>query len=290
MRPRYVIITPVRDEERHLKLTIGSVSHQSILPVEWVIVDDGSTDKTGEILDEATRQNPFIRPVHRPNRGFRKNGGGVIEAVNAAYETLANTEWDFIVKLDGDLAFEADYFERCFAHFAREPRLGIGGGVVYNLYPNGTTHFEPTGPPFHVRGATKIYRRACWEQIGGLPPVTGWDTLDEIKANMLGWSTRSFTELHLLHHRPTGAADGHWRNLVKDGLADYISGYHPLFMLAKCAARISRKPFLLGPIGLAYGFFSGHWKQIPQVADPQLIRYLRGQQLAMLRGAPSIWR
>jgi len=290
MNARYVIITPVRNEEAHLRLTIGSVTRQSVPPAEWVIVNDGSTDGTGGILEECARQFPWIRPVHRPDRGFRKSGGGVMEAFNAGYAALSCRDWDFMVKLDGDLAFEADYFAKCFAYFEREPRLGVGGGVVYYVMPDGARQFERGGPPFHVRGATKIYRRACWKGIGGFWPAPGWDTLDEVKANMLGWTTKSFSDVHLQHLRPTGAADGRWRDHVKNGKANYISGYHPLFMLAKCLSRLRQRPYLMGSAALAYGFLSGYLTGAPRVDEPRLIRYLRREQLARLRGAASIWR
>lgn len=289
MSTRYVIITPVRNEEAHLRLTIESVTRQSVLPVEWVIVDDGSTDRTGAILEECARQFPWMRAVQRPDRGFRKPGGGVVEAFSAGYAALTCRDWDFIVKLDGDLIFEPDYFEKCFEYFKREPRLGVGGGVVYNLLPDGAQQFERGGPRFHVRGATKIYRRACWEGIGGFWPAPGWDTLDEVKANMLGWTTKSFADIHLQHLRPTGAAEGSWRDLVKNGRSDYISGYHPLFMLAKCVSRLGKSPYLIGSIGLAYGFLGAYLNHVPQVDDVRLIKYLRREQLARLRGGRTIW-
>jgi glycosyltransferase involved in cell wall biosynthesis len=287
---KYAIISPVRDEEAHLRLTAQSVVAQTIRPAEWVIVNDGSTDRTREIIEEYSRQYPWIRAVHRVNRGFRKSGSGVMEAFKDGYRVLGCRDWEFIVKLDGDLSFGPDYFAKCFEYFDREPRLGIGGGVIYNLMPDGSQKFEHGGPTFHVRGATKIYRRGCWVEIGGLWPDTGWDTLDEVKANMRGWLTRNFADLTLLQHRATGAADGQWRNLVKNGEANYISGYHPLFMLAKCVSRLRRRPYILGSIALAYGFITGYLRRTRQVDDPEMIRYLRGQQLRKLAGLETIWK
>ena len=205
---RYVVITPVRDEEEHLKSTIASMIDQTVEPVEWVIVNDGSTDGTARVIDECVARYSWIRGVHRENRGFRKSGGGVVEAFNDGLRSLVSPDWEFIVKLDGDLAFEPEYFEKCFDEFERQPRLGVGGGVICYLEEGGK-RFEEC-PRFHVRGATKIYRRVCWEAIGGFWPAPGWDTIDEVKANMLGWGTRSFDELHLVHHRLTGSADGPW--------------------------------------------------------------------------------
>lgn len=289
MLPRYAIITPVRDEESYLRFTLDSVIAQTIRPIEWVIVNDGSTDNTGKIIDEYAQKHSWIYGVHRVNRGCRKSGGGVIEAFNDGYAQLRSGDWDYIVKLDGDLTLESDYFEQCFARFAPEPHLGVGGGVIYNLLEDGSLQFEG-GPAFHVRGATKIYRRACWEAIGGFWPAPGWDTLDEVKANMLGWRTRSFPELRLIHHRITGMADGRWGGIVKNGKSDYISGYHPLFMLAKCLRRLVQKPYGIGSAALAYGFLGGYLKRLPQVNDRELICYLRAEQMGRLWGKETIWR
>lgn len=285
---RYVIVTPTRDEERHIERTIESVLGQSVLPAEWLIVDDGSTDRTGAIIDRYADHVPWIRAFHRVNRGFRKAGGGVIEAFYDGYNCLATEDWEFIVKLDGDLAFSPDYFERCFAHFHIEPRLGIGGGEIYHEI-NGQLKLE-VNPTFHVRGATKIYRKACWEAIGGLWMAPGWDTIDEVKANMLGWTTHSFPDLRLIHHRLTGSADGLLRDRVKLGMACYVSGYHPLFVAAKCLSRLARKPYVVGAAAIAFGFLKGYFAHKPQVRDAQLIRYLRNQQLRRLCGLKTIWR
>jgi glycosyltransferase involved in cell wall biosynthesis len=286
--PSYVTITPVRDEAAYLRNTIASMAAQTVLPMEWVIVNDGSTDGTAEIIDDAATKLPWIRAVHRGNRGFRKAGGGVVEAFNDGYRALTTSNWDFIVKLDGDLSFAPDYFAECFARFAADTRLGVGGGVMCYT-KNGREEIEEN-PLFHVRGATKIYRRACWDAIGGFWPAPGWDTMDEVKASMLGWSTRSFRDLHLIHHRHTGAADGTWKDLVKNGRANYICGYHPLFMFSKCAYRLARRPYLIGSLALAYGFVSGYWQDVPRVNEPDTIAYLRHQQLARLLGRTTIWR
>ena len=284
----YVVISPVRDEGVYLRFTVESMLAQTIRPVEWIIVNDGSTDNTAAIIDEYASQHPWIRAVHRDNRGFRKAGGGVVEAFNDGYRALSTDNWQFIVKMDGDLTFQPDYFEKCLNNFHRDPRLGIGGGVICYI-ENSVKRIEFC-PEFHVRGATKIYRRACWEAIGGFWPAPGWDTMDEVKANMLGWGTRSFPSLHLQHHRYTGTAEGIWAGMVKNGRANYVCGYHPLFMLVKCFLRLPRRPYFIGSAGLLYGFLSGYLKQIPQVNDVQTIGFLRRQQLGRLWGRETIWR
>ena len=288
-KKRYIIITPVRDEEKFIEKTIQSILSQTIRPIEWVIVNDGSSDNTGRIIDKCASQHNWIKTVHREDRGFREAGGGVIEAFYEGYSSLESRDWDYIVKLDGDLSFYEDYFEKCFKEFENNPKLGIGGGAVYDLLINGKLEIAKV-PLFHVRGATKIYNRACWNAIGGLIKAPGWDTLDEVKANMLGWETKAFPEIVLIQLKATGSADGTWTNWVKNGKANYISGYHPLFMIFKCIKRISQKPYIISSIGLLYGFGSGYIREIPQVNDKCLIKYLRKQQLRRLLGRSTIWK
>lgn len=285
---KYVVITPVRNEEQYIDYTLRSMTEQTVLPLEWVIVNDGSTDRTGEIIDGYAASRQWIKHVKRQDRGFRKSGGGVIEAFYEGYAALSSDNWEFIVKLDGDLSFQLDYFERCFEKFHENERLGVGGGDIYNKVGD---DFElEKMPHFHVRGATKIYRRACWRDIGKLIAAPGWDGLDEVKANMHGWQTYSFHDLQVRHYRYTGDADGAWRISVKYGLSDYISGYHPLFMFLKCIKRLLAKPYIVGAAGHAYGYLSGYVKNIPQIDDPALIRYLREQQMRKLTFRTTIWR
>lgn len=163
----YIVVSPVRDETKYIEKTISSMISQKTLPKEWIIVDDGSMDNTAELVEKHAARHSWIKVVHRRNRGFRKPGGGVIEAFNDGYSSIGTTSWDFIVKLDGDLCFDQYYFEKCFERFAQDPDLGIGGAVY--VYKDGHLALEYEGDPaFHVRGATKIYRRSCWEKIAPL--------------------------------------------------------------------------------------------------------------------------
>ena len=286
---RYIVITPARNEQDNISHTINSMVTQSCRPARWFIINDGSTDQTAAIIDAAAQKYSWIVPVHRPDRGYRQQGGGVVQAFYAGYERIGSESWDFLVKFDADLSFELNYFERCLAKFAEIPKLGIGGGTISQEVAGQLVCESPSDPAFHVRGATKIYRRECWEAIGGLLPAPGWDTIDELKANMLGWTTQSFPDVPLKHHRYTGSVDGTWKNSVKFGLANYITGYHPLFMAAKCLKRIFQRPYFVGAVGLWLGFCRGYIKQVPQVDDTQLIRYVRQQQFNKLLGKPSLW-
>jgi poly-beta-1,6-N-acetyl-D-glucosamine synthase len=305
---RYIVISPCRDEGQYLDATIKSMAKQTMRPLQWIIVNDGSTDTTGKIIDRWASKESWIVPVHRidraqsklhaiedlpadklrSDRGKRARAAKEIEAFYEGFEYITAQDWDFIVKLDGDLGFEIDYFEKCFLEFELDRNLGIGGGTICHL-TNGNLVAEPN-PKFHVRGATKIYRRACWNMIGGVLCAAGWDTLDEVKANMMGWNTRSFCQLQVIHYRFTGAANGAWQNAIKKGEWNYISGYHPLFMGLKCLRRLVRRPFIVDSAGLLCGFLSAFFHRLPQIEDKRLIRYVREQQLRRLSFRSTIWK
>jgi biofilm PGA synthesis N-glycosyltransferase PgaC len=310
MAVRYVVVSPVRDEEKFLENTIGSMVRQTSLPLQWILVNDGSTDRTAEIIDRWAARFPWIKHVERvqpgltecatqgedPNRpghvpgkrGTRARLAKEIEAFYAGYDQITETDWQYVVKLDGDVSFDPNYFAGCFEHFERDARLGIGGGTICHLV-NGELIAEVT-PRFHVRGATKIYSRSCWESIGGVVCGAGWDTIDEAHAHMNGWVSRTFGELRVVHHRFTGSANGAWQNAVKNGVWSYLAGYHPLFMLLRCAKRLMKKPYVIGSLGLLYGFLSGYIQRIPRTADRQVREYLRAQQLRRMSLRTSMWR
>jgi poly-beta-1,6-N-acetyl-D-glucosamine synthase len=285
----YVVVSPVRDEIAHIEHTLQAMVAQSVRPLLWVIVDDGSTDGTGELLQHFAGQHPWVRLLRRSDRGVRVAGGGVIGAFYDGYREVETLPWDFVVKLDGDLSFDCDYFARCLSHFANEPRLGVASGTVCVL-KGGKLQVESRGDPaFHVRGPCKIYRAGCWKQISPLVSAPGWDTLDDVRANLFGWSTRTFPDLCVRHHKPTGSAYGAWSDAFKRGIANYNSGYHPAFMAAKCVKRLFQRPYLTEAAGLGAGFASGYLKRRPMQADKQTVRFLREQQWRRLTLRSSIY-
>ncbi|MGB6691503.1 MAG: glycosyltransferase [Terracidiphilus sp.] len=286
--PRYVLISPVRDEEQYIVETIECVINQTIQPAEWIIINDGSSDGTGRIIEEYSKQYPWIVALHRGDRGHRLAGVGVMEAFHFGYERLKCQDWDFIGKLDADVFMEPGYFEACFANFANDAKLGICGGVIYSKH-GGKLKLDKH-PMNHVRGALKLYRRACWTAIGGLIKNTGWDTVDEIHATMLGWQTRSLPNLKVIQNRPTGAAAGAWRDNLKNGRADYISGYHPLFIVVKCLKRIFQKPYVIKSFAHVCGYVSAYTKRTPRIGNKELVRYIRTQQIKRLLFLESNWK
>jgi len=287
--PSYIIISPVRNEAKHLPLTIDSVTRQTVLPTRWIIVDDGSSDETGAVAEAAAARFDWLQVVHRSDRGFRKPGGGVNDAFYDGYDKIGPVDWQYIVKLDGDLSFAPDYFGRCLLRFQEDKRLGIGGGTVCKEMSGQLVPESTVDPAFHVRGATKIYKRDCWDGIGGLIRAPGWDTVDEFKANMMGWATYTFSEIQVRHHRPAGQAQGNWKNWVKNGRANYVAGYHPLFMMLKCVSRLRSRPYGIAALGLFTGYWGGYLRRVPMVGDKQLVRYVRLQQMARLFNRDSLW-
>ena len=231
---RYVVISPVKNEAEFIGQTIESMIQQTIKPILWVIVNDGSQDETEAIVRKYVEDYRWIKLVIRPGSAVRKRGKGVVEAFYAGFDTL-DQEYDFIVKLDGDVSFDPNYFESLLREFAANPQLGIAGGGLYEK-PDGST-WKLNTVEDHVRGATKVYRRSCFEAIGGLSPSMGWDGIDEWKALSMGWKVHSFLNLKFMHYRYTGAATGYLKSLYEEGYAAYRIGYHPyLSSRAACGA------------------------------------------------------
>ena len=278
---RYVVITPVRNEAEYITKTLDSMCHQTIKPVEWIVVNDGSTDETADIVTKYANEHPWIRLMNRTNRGVRQRGKGVVETFYTAYDTIT-CDYDFIVKLDGDLSFDPDYFEALFREFSVRPKLGIAGGGVRERLDGENWIMQTTSD--HVRGPTKVYRRKCFDEIGGLVPALGWDGIDEWQARFAGWEAQSFLNLKVYHYRVTGAATGSVKARVEQGYGAHYMGYHPLFMLARGIGHSLKQPYIIGGLAMIGGFFWASLRGQEQLPDPDIIRYVRQTQLKQLGG------
>jgi biofilm PGA synthesis N-glycosyltransferase PgaC len=287
-KTKYLVISPVRNEAEWIETTIISMLNQTVTPEEWIIVDDGSRDSTSEIVERYIDKYAWIKLIHREDRGFAEPGRGIIEAFYEGYEHSTCKDFDFIVKLDGDLHFDETYFESLFKEFSKNPKLGMASGVCY-IYVRGILTLE-NHPEFHVRGPSKIYRRECWKQIGQLVKHLGWDTLDEVKAQYLGWTTKSFKNLRLIHYKVTGYKSGAAKWAVKCGKSDYYCGYHPLFILVKGIKRFFKKPYLIDGMGILFGYFKSYLNKDERYEDSAVIEYLRKEQIKTLMFRRSIWR
>jgi glycosyltransferase involved in cell wall biosynthesis len=278
-KPRYCIITPCRDEARFARRTLDSVVAQTVRPDLWVIVDDGSRDETPEILEDYARRFDFIRVVRRGDRGDRKLGGGVIDAFYDGYATIDPAAFDYICKLDLDLDLPPRYFEIIITRMEADPRLGTCSGKPY-FTAGGRPVSEKCGDENSV-GMTKLYRRRCFEQIGGFERAVMWDGIDGHRCRMLGWIAASWDdpELRFEHLRPMGTSHKNWwTGRARHGAGQYFMGTGPAYMLASALYRMTRPPLLVGGIAMLWGYFKSMLTRAPRYDDPEFRRFLRGYQ------------
>ena len=277
---RLLVITPCRDEAQYLPALVDAVCRQTVRPVVWVIVDDGSTDGTYDIIRAAAQQHPWIWPCCRERQGPRQLGPGVVNAFNFGLAAAAGVDYDVIAKLDGDVTFDPHCFAAILRHFD-DPRVGMASGTHW-LQQNGRLISERYAP-YHVPGLAKFYRRECFRDIGGLKPIYGWDILDETDARRHGWLTLSDPDIVLITPRQQGATLGVLRGRVIWGRGAYVIGSHPLFALARGLFRMAERPWLIGGLAFLGGFFSCYLNpKIRQIQDKKLINYLRREQLYRL--------
>ncbi|MBD3343451.1 MAG: glycosyltransferase [Chitinivibrionales bacterium] len=231
---KLVVITPTRNEEYFLEKTIHDMRKQTVFPDEWIIVNDGSTDKTEEVVRKHRLSNDFIHYVQLDDRGYRKPGTGVMEAFYEGFNRIRCTDYDIVAKFDSDLSFQPDTIELILNRLQRHPTLGITGGARYEKIPGRKDLKKAYLPKGFVGGPCKFYRRKCFEAIGGLIKRAGWDGVDIIRAQMKGWRTYELDPPRLIHLKPTGLAGGEGikRAALKYGNVSYfMGGYFWYFML-----------------------------------------------------------
>ena len=250
---KILVVSPVKNEQKYIRHTLDSVTAQTIPPAQWVIVNDGSTDSTRAIVEQYAKQQSWIKIVDREDRGFFEPGRGIIQAFNDGYRARDIDDYDYVLKLDCDLKFDPDYFQRLIEQFDRNEKLGIASGVCYQQYGREWVPFRM--PRYHTAGASKFVRRECYDQIRGFVESRGWDTIDEIRAQMAGWETRHFAELRLDHLKFEGAHVGLLKTNAMHGEIFYMTGGGILFLSLKVLDRMFRgHPFILGGSMLLYGF------------------------------------
>lgn len=282
---KYVLITPARNEAEYIELTLQSAVAQTVRPLRWVIVSDGSTDGTDEIVRKYTREHPWIELVCLAPRAERHFSGKVY-AFNAGYERVKELPYDVIASLDGDISFDGEYFDFLLQRLAGDPALGLVG-----------TPFQEHGTPVydyrfvsieHVSGACQVFRRRCFEEIGGYVPMKGGgiDYVAVMSARMKGWKTRTFTEKVCHHHRPMGTA----QNAIlaarfKTGTKDYVLGSHPAWELFRTAYQMTRKPLAVGGLALAAGYFWAWFRRAERPVPRELVAFRRQDELSRLKRA-----
>lgn len=279
---RYVLITPARNEEAFIEQTINSVVGQTILPIKWVIVSDGSTDGMDEIVKKYAAEHKWIELVRMPERKER-HFAGKVHAFNAGYVRVKDLNYDIIGNLDADISFASDYFEFLLGKFIEMPELGVAG----TPFVEGSFQYNYAFVSIeHVSGACQLFKRRCFEEVGGYKPIRGGgvDWVAVTTARMTGWKTRTFTEKTCLHHRKVGTGkEKPWVSKIKVGQQDYYLGGHPLWEIFRSLYQMRFRPYLIGgPLifaGYTWAFLTGIPKPIPE----ELVRFRRREQMQRLK-------
>lgn len=284
---RYLLVSPCRNEAKFMRRTLESVAAQSIPPATWIIVDDGSTDETPLILEEFAARYSFIHVVRRKDRGTRSVGPGVIEAFYEGLAAADLSEYDYLCKLDLDLVMPVRYFEGLMERMEREPRLGTCSGKAYYPGPSNTKKdfggeliSEGIGDEMSI-GASKFYRAACFEQIGGFVRQVMWDGIDCHRCRMLGWTAGSTDdpELRFIHLRPMGSShQGIWTGRKRHGAGQHFMGTGPVFMTASAVYRLARPPVVVGAVAMWWGYVQALLRRQPRYDDREFRRFLRRYQ------------
>jgi poly-beta-1,6-N-acetyl-D-glucosamine synthase len=274
----YVLLTPAHNEEQYIERTAQSMISQTVLPRKWVVVDDGSTDGTAEIVARYAARHSFIQLVRNardPERNFARK----VVAFNRGLEELRDMPYDFIGNVDADISFGADYFENILRSFESDPRLGISGGIVYTKFTRRFKTYDYTADS--VGGKVQLFRRKCFEDIGGYRPLKfgGIDATAEIMSRMHGWKVRKSFETPAYEHRPTGFAYGNPLVIkVCEGRRFYSLGYDPVFYLLRCLSRIHEYPFVLGSGAAMMRYLYGMIRRESIALPPEIVSYLRAEQ------------
>jgi poly-beta-1,6-N-acetyl-D-glucosamine synthase len=277
----YVLVTPARNEEAFIQKAIESMVQQTHLPLKWVIVDDGSLDRTAEIVSGYLAQYPWMELVQLPKRRDRSFAAKV-GAFNAGFEHVKDLKYDVIGNLDGDISFEKDHFEFLMGKFASDSTLGVGGTIFKEEgYSSETDSFEGRN---HVAGQCQLFRRECWKEIGGYIPhrAGGIDWMAVTTARMMGWKTESFRERSYYHYRHMGTAErGILASMFSYGEKDYYLGGHPVWELFRVAYRTAKQPLCGMALGL--GFCWAFIRRTPRPVSRELMAFHRKEQMTKLK-------
>jgi biofilm PGA synthesis N-glycosyltransferase PgaC len=277
----YVLITPARNEAQLIELTITSVVAQTVRPARWVIVSDGSTDATDDIVRRYAAEHPWIELVRMPVRRER-HFAGKVHAFNAGYARVKDLDYDVIGNLDADISFDPEYFAFLLGKLAADPALGLGGTAFTGIatYDYRFVSIE------HVSGPCQLFRRECFEDIGGYVPARqgGVDDIAVITARMKGWKTRTFPDKTYRHHRAFGTAKhGALMARFKDGALDHALGGHPLWQVFRTVYQMTREPVVVGGLMVLAGYVWGAIRHPERPVSRELVEFRRREQMARLK-------
>lgn len=285
----YVLITPAKNEQQFIGKTIESVLAQSVRPREWIIVSDGSTDNTDRIVQGYCRDNPFLR-LERVEDGKGRNFAAKVAAFRRGVDAVGDSNYDFIGNLDADVSFASDYFERILLKFAQRRSLGLAGGLI--LENCGDIFVPQSTHRYSVAGAVQLFRRSCFEQIGGYTPVRagGIDTVAEIKVRMHGWEVETFPDLRVFHHRriQTGCSNI-LATRFRQGVNHSRLGYHPLFQVLSSISRVQDRPYGIGAALVLAGYCWASVRYPDKVLPSDVVKFLREEQGERVRAWRAEW-
>ena len=281
----YVLVTPARNEEAYIEQTIEAVVSQTIRPQKWVIVSDGSVDRTDEIVAEHARRHDFIHllRVGEPGKAGQKDFGSKVRAFRSGYRQMNGTRHQFVGNLDADITFAPNYFANILEKFKCNPQLGLAGGIVFEPAPKG---FRAQWTSLNsVCGSVQLFRRACYEAFGGYIPIRlgGVDAAAEIMARMHGWQVQTFLDVEVYAQRQvlTGSSTI-LQTRYRRGITNYLLGYHPAFQLASCAVRLGEWPYVFGSLATLLGYASSWIRGYERSLPGEVVAVLRAEQTRRL--------
>jgi biofilm PGA synthesis N-glycosyltransferase PgaC len=276
---RYLLVSPCRNEADFMRQTLDSVTSQTLLPTRWVIVDDGSTDETPDILAEYAARYSWIEVVTRKNRGHRAVGPGVIDAFYDGYNTVNPDDYDYLCKLDLDLRLPDSYFEILIQRMQANSRIGTCSGKSY-VEEKGRLISERKGDETSL-GMTKFYRVSCFREIGGFVREVMWDGIDCHRCRMLGWVACSWDdpELRFVHLRPMGSSQQSiYAGRMRHGYGQYFMGTGFVYMVASSVNRMVEKPYIVGGLAMFWGWLRSALLRLPRYEDTEFRDFLRQYQ------------
>jgi len=280
--PPYVLVTPVRNEQETIGITIQSVIRQTVLPEEWVIVSDRSTDRTDETVHSFAAKHPFIRLVRLEGQSAR-SFSSVVFALEAGVSALKTKDYEFIGLLDGDIRFDEVYYEEIIRRFAADSKLGLAGGIAIDCYRG--RRLRHSQSLSDVAGALQFFRRECFESLGGFVPIPegGWDTITCLQARMHGFKTQTFPDIEVDHLKPRNVAEGGLLKRSRQmGMRAYAVGNHPLFEMLRCVRRCFDRPLIIGGLMRFAGYASCYLRRCKRILTPDIVEYVRREQMCRL--------
>jgi biofilm PGA synthesis N-glycosyltransferase PgaC len=281
--PRYVVISAVCNETSNIAALIDSVRTQTILPEKWIIVNDGSSDGTLEILEDKCSELPWVQIVSRPNKGYvGLSGGEVLSAITEGLLLLRGFDYEYIAKVDGDSILEPIYFESLIEQCERDPLLGIASGSCWESRFG--QHYVLRTIPGSAWPPARLYRRSCFEGVSVGNPVLGWDMLHVLRARSAGWRVKAFSAPRFLHTRRMGSRGGVVRGKFRYGRTSYLLGYSRIYFALRLLYQMWCYPQIVGSIAMALGYLrSVIQREGPVVNEREKAEMRRMQKECLLR-------